>query len=222
MILKHSKPEEIKGEYAKQLDFPTWLAYGITLMSLTACMLLIRMVHGLSKYADISDIILRLIAGVTEPHSLAWFKNVSSSNIIANMWSILALSFFTFYLIEFRSFIIGQKFPNEISDVSEIDFLESGFIYDKNIFHFRSRIFNPKFELGNYGIMQTLVANAHGHYIGEVSVKWKSRNILCPELELIPIEVDFDFKSKKKYNVNNLKQLFCPYYEKTAAAITSR
>ena len=222
VILKHSKPEEIKGEYAKQLDFPTWLAYGTTLMSLTASMLLIRMVHGLYKYADISDIVLRFTAGIVNPNSLDWFTNISSSTIIVNMWSILALSFFTFYLIEFRSFIIGQKFPKEITHISEIDFVQSGFFFDNDLFNSQSEILNPSFEQGNYGLFEILVSYSRMGYIGDILLQWKSKNDVCPEDKLVSIDIELDFQIRKQYDSKSIKQHFCPYFEKTAAVITSR
>ena len=133
----------------------------------------------------------------------------------------MALYWHTFYDIKVRSFIIGQKFPQEIESVSDIDFVESGFFFDTELFYSRNSIKGVGFEKGNYGLFTALMTYAQPGYERDVVLRWKTRNTLCTDKKLVSIETMMHFSKDIDNNPENIRKMFCPYFDKSAAVITT-
>ena len=65
--------------------------------------------------------------GILEPYGITWYKNVTSAQMVFLLWSALGFTFNLFYNIEFRSFLIAQKFPAPINHIDQVDLLADGY-----------------------------------------------------------------------------------------------
>ena len=130
LISHHPKPFANTGNLWDPFDLETWLLYALGICALLFSVLLIRGIHDKSHSVDLSDVMTRMTLGMFEQHRVTWYENVASAQAVILLFSILGLTFNIFYNIEFRFFLITQKFPEPINDIIQVDLMKSGFFAD--------------------------------------------------------------------------------------------
>ena len=110
--------------------YQVWFAVLFTLSLLTFCTLNIIYVYAkfqpqlLRSNLEISQVVIRLILGMTEPDFVSWFKGNrhSSGRIIILVHSIASFFFLSLYNVDLRSKIIVPEMQKSIDSLSDIDF----------------------------------------------------------------------------------------------------
>lgn len=71
---------------------------------------------------EISQIVIRVSIGFTEPDNEGWFRGYSTGRMIMSLWFIASFFLISFYAMDLRAEIIAPDFEKPIETINDIDF----------------------------------------------------------------------------------------------------
>ena len=118
--------------------YKVWIATLFSLTLITICTLNIIYVYdgikpkNIKSNLEVSQIVLRLSAGFTEPDDEAWFKNYSAGKFIMLVYSVASFFIVSLYNVDIRAKIIVPEMEKPIDTMNDIDFRVTKILLDYN------------------------------------------------------------------------------------------
>ena len=119
--------------------FP-WKLWAVIFFSLTLIVLTIfniwltysKIIGGglIKENLDVTQIILRLTFGFTEPDDEGWFKGFSTGRFTMSLWFLSSFFIVSIYCVDLRARIIVPEMETPINDLDDIDFAKMKIILD--------------------------------------------------------------------------------------------
>ena len=125
IVSLHKVPYPSFSHFTNHLAPTVWFMFGLTLYVI----LFLTFLSGIlfRRKIDVSEVILRVLAGFFNSEMKLFFPGIMTTNELAGVWLFAAFSFIHLYSIEFRSSLIAQRFPPPIEHFQQTDILKDGF-----------------------------------------------------------------------------------------------